>query len=173
MRWPFFRTRTMRCPDGTTRIIYKSIDEACPLFIEGWKADVATNLKIPGTASGDAKAKYENKIDGLLFALNEQNQSLMMHFRAVYLLYSSNPCGSDAYFQRKIDDLIEQQHRISTLKLKIAALIQLVASNPNDSASISSDIASRIEGPTVAAAASIEIAQTRELARELLKDPAK
>jgi hypothetical protein len=174
MGWPFSRSRTVRCPDGTTRTIYNSIDEACPLFIEGWKVDVAASLKAPGTASGDANAKYENRINGLLFDLNEQNQSLMIHFRAVYLFYSSNPCGNDAFFQRKVENLIDQQHRISTLKLKIAALIQLVASNPSDSASISAilgDIALRIDGTTVADAASIEIANTRDLAKSLLTEP--
>jgi hypothetical protein len=172
MRWPYFKTREIRCPDGTTRTVYKNIDDACPLYIAGWNADVSANLQFPGDVGGEAKAKYENKINGFLFALDEQNQSLMMHFRAIYLTYASNPCGSHGFLQRKVEDMIDQQHRISTLRVKIAALIQIVSVNPNDTGAIThtlNEIASRMDGKAVAAAASHEIAEARAIAKDLIQ----
>jgi len=170
--WFWKKTYRIRCPDGSVRIIYKNIDHACPLFINGWKADVGAGLKGLSNLSGDAKAKYETQIHGLLFNLNEQNQSLMMSFRTVYLAFETNPCGNDSFFQRELEKLLDEQRRISALKIQIAALIELASTTPNDTAKLTqifSDIASRAGGSAVASAASLEIAESRALARDLVQ----
>lgn len=169
--WPWTKTRDMRCPDGTTRTIYKNIDDACPLFIPGFKADISGDIKGAAEFSGKVGAKYETDVKGLLFSLNEQNQSLMMSFRTVYLTFSSNPCGNDAFFKREIEKLLDEQRKISTLKIKIAALIQLALSAPDDSNRMNliySEIASLLGGSAVAQAASLEIVESREVAVQML-----
>lgn len=171
INWPWSRTYDVRCPDGSTRTVYRNIDHACPLFISGWKADVSADLKGVGELSGDAKAKYETQIHGLMFSLNEQNQSLMMSFRTVYLAFMTNPCGNDGFFQRELEKLLDEQRRISALKLQIAALLQLIAASPNDTdklTEIFGDIAARTGGTAIASAASLEIAETRAIARSLV-----
>lgn len=172
INWPWEKTYSVRCPDGTLRTVYKNINDACPLFIPGWKTDVAADLKGIPELSGQAKVKYESQIHGLLFNLNEQNQSLMMSFRTVYLAFATNPCGNDAFFQRELEKLLDEQRRISALKIQIAALIQLVSASPNDTAQLTkifSDIASRTGGVAIASAASLEIAETRAEALTLIQ----
>jgi len=169
MNWPWGKMYRVRCPDGTVRTIYKNIDHACPLFIPGWKADVGAGIT---ELSGEAKAKYETQIHGLLFTLNEQNQSLMMSFRTVYLAFMTNPCGNDDFFHREIEKLLDEQRKISALRIQIAALIQLASTSPADTARLTrifSNIASGLGGPAIAPAASLEIAETREVARRLLQ----
>ncbi|WP_321870880.1 hypothetical protein [Paraburkholderia tropica] len=153
--------------------MYKNIDDACPLFISGWKTDVSSEIKGISDLSAEAKAKYETKIDGLLYSLNEQNQSLMMSFRTVYLAYSANPCDNDDFFKREIEKLLDEQRKISALKIQIAGLIQLASANPKDTAGVTKifgDIASRLGGASVPAAASLEIAEARGVAQNLIQE---
>ena len=171
INWPWGKMYDVRCPDGSVRTVYRNIDHACPLFIHGWKADVSADLKGIGDLSGDVKTKYETQIHGLLFTLNEQNQSLMMSFGTVYLAFMTNPCGNDGFFQRELEKLLDEQRRISALKLQIAALIQLISASPNDTSQLTAifrDIAARTGGSAVASAASLEIAETRATARSLI-----
>lgn len=172
MNWPWGKIYRVRCPDGTLRTVYRDIDDACPLFIPGWKADVTAEIMGTSKLTGQAKAKYETQIHGLLFNLNEQNQSLMMSFRTVYLVFATNPCGNDEFFHREIEKLLDEQRRISALRIQIAALIQFVSASPNDTAQLTkifSDIASRTGGSAIASAASLEIAETRAEARTLIQ----
>jgi hypothetical protein len=171
INWPWSKQRDIRCPDGTTRIIYKNIDDACPLFIPGFKTDITADISGLDELSGKLGAKYETDVKGLLFSLNEQNQSLMMSFRTVYLTFASNPCGSDQFFQREIQKLLDEQRKIAELKLKINALIQLALRVPIDSNQITmiyKEIASVLGGPAVASAASLEINEARVAAAKLL-----
>lgn len=170
--WPWEKTYTVRCPDGTVRTVYKNINHACPLYIQGWKADLASEIKGVSDLSGEAKAKYETQIHGLLFGLNEQNQSLMMSFRTIYLAFMTNPCGNDGFFHREIEKLLDEQRCISALRIQIAALVQLASTNPHDTTQLTKifgDIAARLGGPAVAAAASLEIAETRAVVKEWIK----
>lgn len=169
--WPWSKTYTVRCPDGTTRELHKDIDEAVPLSLKGFKADIEASVKGVPKLSGAAKAKYETKIQGLLFGLTEQNQSLMMSFRTVYLAFRSDPCGSRDFFQREVEKLLEEQRRIAELKLKVTALIQLASLSPADTAHITAvfvQLASGIGGTPVVAAASLEISESRKLAKDML-----
>lgn len=165
------KTRDIRCPDKTTRILYKNIDDACPLFIAGFKADITADIKGAEDLSGKVAAQYERDIKGLLFSLNEQNQSLMMSFRTVYLAYSTNPCGNDNFFQREIEKLLDEQRKISALKIKIGALIQIASAVPTNNQRISSayrEIAGMLGGDSLGYAASTEIAETRSVAQQIL-----
>jgi hypothetical protein len=169
--FPWGKTYKIRCCDGSTRTIHKDLDHACPLYIQGWKADASAGIKGISDLSGEAKLKYESQIENLLFGLNEQNQSLMMSFRTVYLVFGTNPCANDGFFMREIEKLLDEQRKITALRMQIAALVQLATQNPNDTAALTkifSDIASRLGGATVADAASMEIAEMRNTAKKQL-----
>jgi hypothetical protein len=170
--WPWSKTYQVKCADGSSRTVYRNIDDACPLYISGWKGDISADLRGISELSGEAKAKYETQIHGLLFSLNEQNQSLMMSFRTIYLAFTSHPCGNDQFFQREIEKMLDEQRKISALKMQIAALIQFASNSPGDTeqlASIFNDIASRLgTSEAVTPAASMQIAETRNIAKDLL-----
>lgn len=173
IHWPWGKMKTIRCPDGKSREVYRDLDHACPLFIPGWKADVSADLQGVGELTAEAKAMFQTQIQGLLFALTEQNQSLMISFRTVYLAYSANPCANDDFFQRQIESLLEEQRGNSALKLKIAALLQLASTSPTDMAQITTifgEIAATAGGNAVATAASLEIADSRLLAQQALQE---
>lgn len=174
MRWPWAKTYEVKCPDGTVRIVHRRIEDACPLFIPGWKADVGAEFKGIDSLTATARAKYETHIHGLLFALNEQNESLMLSFRTVYVAYLSNPCKNDGFFRRELEKLLDEQRKISQFKVKISALIQLINSSPGSSAELAAifrDMAGYSGQAIAAPVASTEIAETRLVARELMGGP--
>lgn len=98
MRSPFSKTYVIKCPDGTTRIIYKNVDKAFPLCIPGWQGKMGATIEAVKGEPANLNAEYQTQIQGLLYSLDELNQSLMMTFRAAYVSYQSNPCQNTASF---------------------------------------------------------------------------
>ena len=95
----------------------------------------------------ELKSEYASKINGLLYALDELNQGLMMTFRAVYITYSTDPCGNSHFFQREVSRLLDEQRRLRALKLQIDGLIIMVKSQPNSVAQLTrifSDLVQRL-----------------------------
>ena len=121
------------CADGSTKTVYKNVNDAFPLFIEGWEGNLSAKLKSETIANGEFKTAYASKIDGLLYALDELNQGLMMTFRAVYVTYSSDPCGNSVFFQREVSRLLDEQRRLRALKIQIDALLRLAQNQHNQS----------------------------------------
>ena len=98
-KWPFWRTSKHKCPDGTTVIIHRNVDDAFPLYIPGWKGNLDANAQTHGNlASAGLKAEYASMVQGLLFGLNELNQSLMLMFRGAYVAFLT-PAGTPACLQ--------------------------------------------------------------------------
>lgn len=170
------KTRKVKCPDGTTRFVYEDLDDACPLYIPSYKADVASDLKATSEINGNVSVKYAREIDNVLYGLNEQNQSLMMSFRTVYLTYKSNPCGNDEFFHRGIEGLLDDQKKISLLKVKVNALITLARAPNTDEVRLNmifAEIASLLGGSSVASTATVAINEARDIALTLLNEGAK
>jgi hypothetical protein len=97
INWPFSKSYRVRCPDRTVKTIYRNIDDAFPLYIPGWKGDVRADIKAMEQATANVAAAYETKIQGLLYSLDDRNQSLMT-FRTVYLAYIADPCSQTGFF---------------------------------------------------------------------------
>lgn len=129
---PFRQSYDVKCPDGSTKTVYKDVNVAFPLFINGWKGNFSSEVKAKELGDAAVKAEYATKIDGLLYALDELNQGLMMTFRAVYITYSTDPCGNALFFQREVSKLLDEQRRLRALKLQIDSLITMVKTQPNN-----------------------------------------
>lgn len=171
--WPFSKTYQITCPDGTVRIIHKNIDDACPLTIKNWKAGVSADLKEEiSQLNGKISGKYENEIKGFLFGLNDQNESLMMSFRAAYMGVQINPCENNGFFLRELEKLLENQQRLTELKMKISALIQLAINYPQETdrwQSIVNEIAARLGGSAIPIAASNAMIESKTEIQKLIQ----
>ena len=91
MAWPLSKTYKVKSPDGHVKTVYRNVDDAFPLFIPGWKANINAAGKFLERLSGEIRAEYSTAIHGMLFALDELNQGLMMTFRAAYIVYQNDP----------------------------------------------------------------------------------
>ena len=173
MRWPWGKTYTVKCPDGSEKTVHRNVDAAFPLFIKGWKGQLkgeggvsADSLGIEGL-KGKVEGKYASHIDGLLYSINELNQSCMINFRTVYLTFASDPCGNAQFLRRQVEKIIAQQDRLTHLGIRVRALIELVRNRPNDTPQILEmfkEIAGNVGGPPALEAIAMEIEESRQIA---------
>jgi hypothetical protein len=165
----FGKTYRVKCPDGSHKWVHRNVDDAFPLYIKGYQGDVNAELTGLSEVSASAGATYATKIQGLLFGLDELNQGLMIHFRGVYLVYMSDPCGNAPFLQREVQKLLGEQQRLVRLRIQIRALIELARNHPEDTNSIVDHfqkIAGSMGGPALAEASRAEITEARKIAGE-------
>jgi hypothetical protein len=171
INWPFSKTYKLKCPDGTIKTVYRNVDDAFPLFIPGWQASLAGAIKAQNFGSSEIKGEYASKIEGLLFSLDELNQSLMMNFRGAYVAYATDPCCNGSMLNRQVDMILREQHRFQLVRAQIRALVTLAASKGNNHDRIMDAfqrIVDQIGGREVADAASEEVVSSREAMRHLI-----
>lgn len=167
----FFRSkmRQVKCPDGSTRQVYRDINDAMPLALrESIRKSQATVQELAG-ATASLGTEQATSVHSALFALNDKNDSLMMALRAVYLVFCANPCANDRMLAEQVSLLIEQQRMTTDVLIRTRGLIELARLNPQDSNSFIKaylSIVDMLGTPRVAApAATLAIRQQRETAR--------
>lgn len=171
--WPFAKTRFVRCPDGSIKTVYKTFDDAFPLYIPGWQGEVAAQSEIQGMPA-QMNAKYATQIHGLLVGLDELNRGVMFDFRIAYMAYVNDPCAHSGFFQREVEKMLDAQRLMRERRVKLQALVQLAQTYPNDSEAVFQGISrlfhelGRLDAPSAARA---EIAETREDARRWIGGP--
>lgn len=173
MNWFFSKTYEHKCPDGTIRIIHKNFDHAFPLSVKDKKGSFDSGLTSKNLGNAKLKADYENKIKGLLFSINEQNQSLMINFRFAYAAFQADPCGNNTFITRQSELFSLGQQRLMELKAQITGLITLAESFPNNPEKVLPmyhDIIGKIGNHSGLEATVKAIEDNRELANKWIKD---
>jgi len=151
------------------KIVYKNINDAFPLCIPGWQGKMESSLEAIKGAPVKMKAEYATKIAGLLYSLDDLNQNLMMTFRGVYAVYQADPCNEDGFFRRQVEKIIHDQNRLTTYRAKIRSLITIAEINPNSPEEVLplfKEIANELGGASLHEAVTLEIAETRAIAKE-------
>ncbi len=133
MRLPFSKTYKVRCPDGSVKTVYKNVDDAFPLHVPGWKANLSATGKFIDKVDANVKAEYSTAIHGLLFALDEFNKGLMITFRGAYVVYQNDPYKYADFFEREVAKILEDQRHLRILKIQIDGLIELAKLQSNQS----------------------------------------
>lgn len=170
MIWPFSKTYKVRCPDGHFKTVYRNVDDAFPLYIPGWQANLAAAGKILDKINGEIKAEYSSAIHGLLFALDDLNQGLMMTFRGAYVVYQNDPFEHGAFFEREVAKLLDEQRRLRALKVQIDGLIELAKLLPaqsTDFAKVLSNIVDRMGYLLLPETTSQRIEEARQIANKM------
>ena len=170
MRWLFWKTYKVRCPDGSLKTVYRNIDDAFPLYIPGWKAGVAATAKVGGKGSGELKGEYAAAMQGMLVALDEFNRGLMMKFRSAYVVYKSDPCCDNGFLQREVEKALDDHRRLQAAKMQLDAAIEFARLQPQQSERIAQmlvEIGDRMSLPTVSQGVPRKIEDSRRIAREM------
>ena len=125
----FRKTYTVRCPDGSTREVYKNPDKAFPLHIRGFQT------KVTGTATSNlhlqAKigTEFQSRIHGLLYQIDEKNNHLMISFRTVYVVYQADPCNHSSFLLDETRQITRRYQDLQAHVLLIDAFIELAKTN--------------------------------------------
>jgi hypothetical protein len=110
--WLWNRTRTVTCPDGTHREVYKNIDNIFPIYLKEFKASSSATIKAANDIGGEAAAQYEDRIAELLFRIDDYNKSSQNQLRSAYVIYEANPCEELPYLKRTIEEINAREHAL-------------------------------------------------------------
>jgi hypothetical protein len=134
---PWSRTYVVRCPDGSARVVHRKIDDAFPLDLQSSRTKFSAGVRDGlGLASARVGGEHQSKIDSLLVAIDSKNNTLMIKFRAAYIVYMTNPCSESDRFANHVRQLSEMHDRLTEVELGVRSLIDLVKSKPSDPESI-------------------------------------
>ncbi|MFM7755095.1 MAG: hypothetical protein ACKO58_11995 [Cyanobium sp.] len=170
--WSFGRLTRHKCPDGTTKIVYRNVDDAFPLYIQGWDSKASATAEAQQLGTAKLSGEYATKIHGLLFGLDELNQSLMMNFRGAYVAFSADPCGNADLLKRQVEQILREQHRFQIIRMQIRGLVALAEATPSNHDKIMEvfqSIVTAVGGPVIADAASAEISEARTAMKQLME----
>jgi len=160
-KWlPGAKNYTIKCPDGTTRTIYKDINEAFPLAIRDSNSKFDSDIKAENLAAAKVSVDYQSKVSNLLYRLSDENESLMLNFRTTYLAFIANPCDHGSFLMRQIETTIQKQAQLQELRMQInglTILAQLCGNDPTTVMPIYIKIIGKISGFDDATIAQIEI----------------
>ena len=117
--WTLFpRYRTVRCPDGSKRYVYKNADDIFPIAKRDYNASLSSMID-PALAGGlDVSADLKQNIHNFLVTVDEDVKGLIISFRFAYAVYHSDPCNKSDYLQAKVDEITSKYYTFrSTIRL--------------------------------------------------------
>lgn len=165
--WILGKSYRVKCPDGSTKTVYRNVNDAFPLSIDGWKGDLAAEAKGVAGEAAKIKGAYATKVQGLLFGLDELTQTLVLNYRSVYMVYVSDPCGNAGFFQREVQKLVAEQQRIARLRIQVRTLIEIAKVKTVDAGAfldLFRELAGGVGGSSIPAAVEAEILEARQIA---------
>jgi len=130
----FFKTYTVKCPEGHTCTVYRNIDDALPLELKQKKSSVEGAINGLQNVNARLKASLEESIKGLLAGIDDSNRSMQANFRAAYLVYKSAPCKKLDYLQEAFDEIRTAEQRLRSVDKIIQQLASKAASMPKANA---------------------------------------
>ena len=172
VNWPFSKTYRFKCKDGSVKTFYKNVDDALPLYIKSWEGNVSAAAKMRDQVNADFRGEYKSSIEGLLYALDERNQSLMMMFRMAYIAHQCNPDSMGGFFERELEKAFDEQRRITALKIRIEGLINLAKLKPDDPEAFLAALADVSDPIAVQAIPQLTahwIEEARQMTREMME----
>ena len=133
--WPFAKTRKIKCPDGSERIIFKNPDDAFPLYIKDWSARFKATVKALTEVQGSLSSEFKRQIGGFFFELDSSNLSMQSKFSAAYKTYlASDPCKADGWLRKRIREIMEEESTLRRLEFEIKKMESLGNQGLNEQA---------------------------------------
>jgi hypothetical protein len=174
-RWnPFSISYEKKCRDGSRKTVYKKVEDAFPLAINGYEANIATKLKSELLQEGELNGALKTKVDGLLYGLDDINNGLMIAFRSAYVGYQTDPCENNEFLLTEIRKINEEQRRLRALRMQIRGYVEMAKTNPGNTtelAELYNTLVNKIGAYSMGDAGVQEaIDSSREAANKLMED---
>jgi len=157
----------VRCPDGRKLAVHRDINTAFPLFLPNLVASGKGTLQDLAGNSVELGAELRKGVDGLLFQLNELNDTVMVNFRVVYATYQADPCANSSFLARKVDEMTADLQRLSAIRLELKSLVDLAVASPGDGTQaweLFAEIVAKNNLPGMPKASAIRIHDARDVA---------
>jgi hypothetical protein len=130
---PLFKSYNFPCEDGTTRLVYKKVEDAHPIPKEyTLSANVSPMITDFNGNSASLNAQWQERIRPLISSLSDKNVNYILNLQSVYSIYQRNPCLHDEYSIREQEKIRENEYGMARFKDALRLLIVSVKENPND-----------------------------------------
>lgn len=174
-RWnPFSKSYEENCKDGSRKTVYKKVEDAFPLSINGYEANISSKIKSELLQDAELGGSYKTKVEGLLYGLDDINNGLMISFRSAYVGYQTDPCANNGFLLDEIRKINEEQRRLRALKMQIRGYVEMVKTNPGNStelAKIYNNLVNKIGSSSMGSAGVTDaINSSKVVAKELMED---
>ena len=174
---PFVSEYTIKCKDGSVKILYKKVEDAFPLHIQDKETSYSSKLSIPESVEANIEGTHLSNLKALIFHIDDLNGDIMLKFRGAYVNYKSDPCNGQARYDDQTTGIIENHQRLRTGQVQIQALLAMI----NASGSVTQECIDKFLEivdkmgndipPLIAAdAAAARIEQSREIAKDITGD---
>lgn len=171
---PFSISYEVKCQDGSRKTVYKKVEDAFPLAINGYEANVSTKLKSELLQEGELDGALKTKVDGLLYGLDDINNGLMISFRSAYVGYQTDPCANNEFLLTEIRKINEEQRRLRALRMQIRGYVEMAKTNPGNTtqlAKLYNTLVDKIGASSMGGAGVTEaITSSRKAAEQLMED---
>lgn len=124
---PFRRTRKFKCPDGREPIVFKNPDDAFPLIAKDWSARFNAVCNALKELQGNLGAQFEKQIEGFFVQLDQANFSMQSQFRAIYIVFQTDPCNQNDYLSKGIKKIIEIENTHRKMQIEISRIEILIS----------------------------------------------
>jgi hypothetical protein len=132
MSWNIFsKMRKVKCPGNRVVLVYRNPRAAFPLYAEDWKAQVKVAADAATELSGEVGGEFAKHMSGLLIKLNETNGSMQLKLSAIYQHYSEDPCTRENWFQRRLEQTLDEETLLNRAKFELEALRVLADKGAN------------------------------------------
>ena len=123
----FGRLHKIKCPDGTTRLVYHDVDLEFPIYTKEIKTNASANLDVVNQIRGELGSQYSSAVADLLVKIDSANASTQMHYRAAYATYTTNPCKNDDFLQRATDSIRFEEGKYREAGIRLQAISTILA----------------------------------------------
>lgn len=113
--------KRIKCPDGTYRLIHKNPNDIFPLIVSDLKGDFNASVSALDEMQAEFGGKFSNEIRGFLYKLDNANSTLQLKMRSVYSALIVNPCSQLDWYNKQIENIIEEEGRLRELLFGIVA----------------------------------------------------
>jgi hypothetical protein len=140
IRWGFWTTRTVDCPDGSVKEVFRNPDRAFPLIAKDWSARFKAAVKALEGVQGSLGVELKSQVAGVFFLLTKTNGTMQMKLHAIYVVYMGDPCKWDDWMKGEVQKVIDTESDLRKIELAIERL----RSSPPTSLQTSGDQVRRI-----------------------------
>jgi hypothetical protein len=123
----------VKCPDGSPRFVPYDFDDAFPLELREADRRTRVRIEVMDQVSAELEQSHAERIREGLFRISSTNDTMMMKLRALYSVYTNDPCGQSGYYAAEISKLVDDHRRSSDLLMHLDTLLNMarLGSKPN------------------------------------------
>ena len=128
----FHNQRTVVCPDGTEKYIYKDVNKAIPMQLKEYDAKLLAKLDTELQQNASISGHFKSRIRNILADIDNSHASLLIEFQILYGTFSADPCSYGDFFRDGVERILSVHQSIKQQNTLIQATIEYAKAHSGD-----------------------------------------